>query len=398
MSVQIFLQGQLLGIENYLCDPGGSPAAHAWRVHAITEDLPLAFLQSQGLSPILLRSGGAGQVLLVLPQETREAAEAFFTRASDDIAAESKGLLRLIVASTENLGSWRLIRERLDEVLASHHGHSGPVPSFEPFLPTPVEASASDGVQPVLRGDVDNFEFLLRGAESIEAYVTLSVLFKNFFAGEIRRLCEGKAAVIDTGGNDFSVQGPWQELIAIAAEIYRLFDRFIDENLKDYSGPEGKTLSMAIALSEPGDAEAGVFCRCGQMLGQAKAVTRGGFQLFGRIIEAKQNAEAESIKDLAVKLIREFKCSTAFLDELRGFYPESPGVGRRRVAKFDRPWRFYRRLAASLDPDRRRARSREFEATRTALAGEIIGKNVGQARLRPTGRVALEWARMLIEE
>jgi hypothetical protein len=65
------------------------------------------------------------------------------------------------------------------------------------------------------------------------------------------------------------------------------------------------------------------------------------------------------------------------------------------VAKYDRPWRFHRRLAVTLDPSERRARSKDFVKTRTDLAGEIIGKNVGQARLRPTGRVALEWAARL---
>lgn len=398
MSVQIFLQSQLLGVDEFLSAPGADPVERAWRVSALTEELPRAFLAGHGLSEILLGSSGGAQFLLVLPQEQRTDAEEFFRDAAADIARESDGRLRLIFAMTENLGTWALIRDRFDADLSRQAGSPGQSPNFEPFDAT-MPVIDRNPARSVLRGDVDNFQFLLRGADSIESHVSLSVLYRNFFAGEIPRLAEPeKADVIFAGGNSFAVLGDWQALIRIAAEANRLFDRFIDENLKDRPGPEGKTLSMALAIPEPGESLSGVFARSGRMLEDAKAVTRGGFRIFDRAIEARQIPEAESIKDHAVRLVSEFGCSTAFLDELRSFYPESQVVGSRRVAKFDRPWRFHRRLAVSLDPNQRRARSKEFEKTRTALASEIIGKNVGQARLRPTGRVALEWARRVIED
>ena len=106
----------------------------------------------------------------------------------------------------------------------------------------------------VLRGDVDNFGLRLRRVNSIEEHVPLSVLFKQFFAGELEVLCSmpefwRKVSILYTGGDDFAVYGSWDALIGLAREVQRLFHRFTEENLKDYPGPEGKTISMAIALA-----------------------------------------------------------------------------------------------------------------------------------------------------
>jgi hypothetical protein len=248
--------------------------------------------------------------------------------------------------------------------------------------------------QAVLRGDVDNFSRFLSGAESIEAHVERSLMFKSFFEGELARLPAERANVIYSSGSGFALSGNFADLIEIAAETRRIFELFVTENLKESPGPEGKTLSMALALPESGDGEAQVYARAGVLLNEAKTLMRDGFHLLGRTIEWKQVPEAAAIKDLAVRLVKEFKCSTQFIGELLSFYPEGQ-TGRRGVAKYDRPWRFHRRLAVTLDPSERRARSKDFVKTRTDLAGEIIGKNVGQARLRPTGRVALEWAARL---
>lgn len=394
MSVQIFLEGRILGVEAFLALPG-DPAVHAQRVEEWTGATPARFLTEQNLASILLGSSGGGQFLLVLPVEVREAADTFFAQAAAAVATESRGVARLVWASTENLGTWRMIRTRLDDELRRREG----TPGFA------TQSSIASGDQAperkiaaVLRGDVDHFSVLLGRAESIESYVALSVLFKRFFAGELARLCEGKAELLYAGGDDFAIAGEWQALIEIATEMNRLFERFVEENLKDSSGPEGKTLSMALEHKKGHASLAAVFAACGERLEEAKTATRGGFHLFGRTIEWAQLPEAVSIKDQALRLVREFKCSTAFIDELRGFYPETRHAGRKAVVKFDRPWRFWRRLAVTLDPNERRARSRDFTKLRDALAGEIIGKSVGQARLRPSGRVALEWAKLLTRE
>lgn len=319
----------------------------------------------------------------------------FFARAAEEIRRRSGGAARLILSATENLGSWKLIRDRLD----AEFRRQMRAPGAPDFVAAPRAESSPDGPPPrdVLRGDVDNFSALLDRAESIETYVALHVLFKQFFAGEAGRLAEGRATVLWTGGDEFALAGRWEDLIEIAAEMRRLFERFVTENLPEGSGPEGRTISMALARREEGRTLGEVFAACGRKLEEAKSVARDSFHLFGRVLDWKQFPETAAIKDHALRLVRDFGCSTQFLDELRGFYPEVP-VGRRRVQKSDRPWRLYRRLAVTLDPQGRRAQSREFEKLKDTLAAEIIGKNVGQARLRPSGRVAIDWASALVRE
>ncbi len=117
----------------------------------------------------------------------------------------------------------------------------------------------------VLRGDVDNFGLRLRRVHSIEEHVPLSVLYKQFFAGELEVLCSlpefwRKVSIIYSGGDDFAVYGSWDALIALAREVQRLFHRFTEENLKEYPGAEGKTISMAIALAPETYYPAGARC------------------------------------------------------------------------------------------------------------------------------------------
>ncbi len=56
--------------------------------------------------------------------------------------------------------------------------------------------------------------------------------------------------------------------------------------------------------------------------------------------------------------------------------------------------RFYRRLNRVLEAQ---ARHREFQKVRNSLFTEFLGKNQSQLRLKPAGRVALEWARLAQE-
>jgi len=44
-----------------------------------------------------------------------------------------------------------------------------------------------------------------------------------------------------------------------------------------------------------------------------------------------------------------------------------------------------------------RAKNQEFERLRTELISEFTGRRAAQIRLRPAGRVALEWARLETE-
>jgi hypothetical protein len=42
-------------------------------------------------------------------------------------------------------------------------------------------------------------------------------------------------------------------------------------------------------------------------------------------------------------------------------------------------------------------RDRELQKLRASLVTDLVGKSAAQWRLRPSGRVALEWARMQTE-
>jgi CRISPR-associated protein Csm1 len=81
MSVQILLQGKLLGVEEFL--PSGQPAEALltgrlrW-VSLLSEILPRALIAELGLSKMLLGSSGGDQFLVVLPEEVRAQAGSFW--------------------------------------------------------------------------------------------------------------------------------------------------------------------------------------------------------------------------------------------------------------------------------------------------------------------------------
>src|SRR5579864_5995296 len=105
MSVQIFLQGKLLGIDEFLLAPAGEDHDQVFtgRSHWIallSEILPRALLAELGLAKILLGSSGGGQFLLVLLEEAREGADRFLEAAAQEIATLSDGLLKLLWSVT----------------------------------------------------------------------------------------------------------------------------------------------------------------------------------------------------------------------------------------------------------------------------------------------------------
>jgi CRISPR-associated protein Csm1 len=248
----------------------------------------------------------------------------------------------------------------------------------------------------VLRGDVDNFGLRLRRVHSIEEHVPLSVLYKQFFAGELEVLCSlpefwRKVSIIYTGGDDFAVYGSWDALIALAREVQRLFHRFTEENLKEYPGPEGKTISMAIALApETYHPLAAVYEEAGRNLDLAKSADKDCIYLLGRILEWRHLSDASELKDTVTRLIHDFRMSRQFLYQLRSFYRrEAYGEG----ADVQRTWRFQRRFNRILSG----TRDREFQKLRTHLISEIMGRKTAEVKLRPAGLVALEWARLVTE-
>jgi CRISPR-associated protein Csm1 len=258
----------------------------------------------------------------------------------------------------------------------------------------------------VLRGDVDNFGIRIRRAQSIEEHVQLSVMYKQFFAGELEVLCSlpefwRRVTLLYSGGDDFAVYGAWDALIALAREIQRLFQRFTEENLKDFPGAEGKTISMALAIArQSGEPLASIFEEAGENLEIAKASGKDCFWLLGRTLEWKHLGDALDTKNTMTRMVKEFGVSPQFLYELAGFYRDTANTAagkRSRNTRVDKPWRFHRRLNAVLVSSRDISRNKEFVKLRSDLVSDFTGRNAAQIRLRPAGRVALEWARLETE-
>jgi CRISPR-associated protein Csm1 len=481
MTVQLFLRGKLQGVEEFLlsearCASGAGEQELVGRSQWITllcEVLPRALLAELGLAKFLLGYSAGGQFLLILPSESREAAEDFLEKAAAEIRVLSSGQLRLVWALTENLGPWSLVSKRLGEGLWSKT--QAPLaedqPSFfEPFDAVPPEpedyfalyltprartaktagwspgspgkvlldegkhqwalGSAEDGISMarhaapcdgdqegaagpaelaaraegqnlwgVLRGDVDNFGLLLRRQTAVEEFVQISIMFRQFFAGEMEVLCSmpefwRKTTIVYTGDDDFAVYGSWDALIALARELQRIFHRFCEANLQDQPGPEGKTISMALAVAPtPGACFRGVWAEAGAMLNAAKSTAKDCIHLFGRTLEWKQFNQASDLKDSMLRMVREYHCSAQFLSELSSFYRDRFPIRTEGQPRFDRPWRYHRRFYVAVGS----SRDREFMKLRTNLVADLIGRSPTQVRLRPAGSVAVEWARLLIE-
>jgi CRISPR-associated protein Csm1 len=237
----------------------------------------------------------------------------------------------------------------------------------------------------------------LRRVHSIEEHVPLSVLYKQFFAGELEVLCSlpefwRKVTIIYSGGDDFAVYGSWDALIGLAREMQRLFHRFTEENLKDYPGAEGKTISMAIALApETYYPLAAVYEDAGRILDLAKAADKDCIYLLGRILEWRHLNDAADLKDTVTRLIHDFRMSKQFLYQLRSFYRRDAYTEGEAAA--ERTWRFQRRFNRILSG----TRDREFQKLRSHIINEIVGKKSAEVKLRPAGLVALEWARLVTE-
>ena len=276
--------------------------------------------------------------------------------------------------------------------------HTAPSDDGRQAAPVQTLARRAQGrsIWGVLRGDVDNFGVRLRRVHSIEEHVPLSVLYKQFFAGELEVLCSlpefwRKVSILYSGGDDFAVYGSWDALIALGREVQRLFHRFTEENLKEYPGPEGKTISMAIALApETYYPLAAVYEEAGRNLELAKSSDRDCIYLLGRILEWRHLNDAADLKDTVTRLVHEFKMSRQLLYQLRSFYRhEAHGEG----PLVERTWRFQRRFNRILSG----TRDREFQKLRTHLINELVGRKTAEVKLRPAGLVALEWARLITE-
>src|SRR5580700_56506 len=125
MSVQILLQGKILGTEEFLLEGEPEEGLFVGRLrwlNLLSEVLPRALIAELGLSKMLLGSSGGEQFLVVLPQEVRAQAEAFLVAARAGIRELSQNRLELFWAITENLGDWTVVRKRLNEEFQRKQG------------------------------------------------------------------------------------------------------------------------------------------------------------------------------------------------------------------------------------------------------------------------------------
>ena len=205
----------------------------------------------------------------------------------------------------------------------------------------------------------------------------VSVLYKQFFAGELEVLCSmpefwRKVTILYSGGDDFAVYGAWDALIALARELQRLFHRFTEENLKDFPGPEGKTISMAPGAGarrptnplgrrlRAGRPQSGSGQIGGQRLhlrARPRARMEAAWQRRG--VEGPDRADdgrsaiLAPVPERAARLLRK--------DARRGHSGADP--------QLKKVWRFHRRLNRILGS----AKDREFQKQKTHLIGEIVG-------------------------
>jgi CRISPR-associated protein Csm1 len=270
----------------------------------------------------------------------------------------------------------------------------------------------------VLRASVDEVPARLQRAQSVEDYLGLALALKQFQQGELRLLASlpeyfRRVTLIDSGLGEFALAGSWDALILFAREYQRLFQRFVEEQWGDLAGRDGKTITMAIAVAGAGSinddanspagddssASAGLiftlYREAGDLLEQAKTSDRNSFHLLGRAIDWKQLNRSVELKNTMLSLVRDHGCSEEFLHDLSAFFADRfAAPGRERT---DRPWRYYRRISAALgEPavSTPGSNPQAFEKQKTALINELIGRGSAQARLRPSGRVAVDWARL----
>lgn len=441
-------------------------ARSIWLV-LLGEAIPRALLAELELPPLMLGSSGGERFMVILPDQPRaEAAAAFLERVSRALGEVSAGKLSLVWSATENLGDWTIVRKRLQDGMTGAVRPRVTEPGFfDPFparsagvdrmprdlrdapsigwsfdLPALISAEGgpprwdlgSDAAIPVtrhgarngeafatpkelarrshgqrlwgvLRGEIDDYGTRMRRLQSVEEHVHLSMLYRQFLAGEIQLLCSQgeyfqRVTVLHSGASDFAVYGSWDALAGFARELERVFSRFAQENLKDLPGAEAKTITMALTIAEPGEPLARVYEDCGRDLEIARASDKDCLHILGRVLEWKQLNDAADLKDALVHLNEEFRGGRHFLAQLRNLYkkveaPEQSGVNIDDERLLARALRFQRRFARVAS-----RREREFQKLRSHLMKEMAGRNTrGRLKLRPEGLIALEWARLAEE-
>jgi molybdate transport system ATP-binding protein len=181
---------------------------------------------------------------------------------------------------------------------------------------------------------------------------------------------------------------PRHETVAQLAGFENIFDVVVTAAHEDRGTMTCQIIGSKVELETP---LVSVYERAGDKLEIAKSADKDCFYLLGRTLEWKQLADAAELKDELAAMVREFDVPPQYIRELCGIYRETRRApGARRT---ERPWRFHRRLLRILGS----SRSRDFQKARASLIADLVGKNPVNLKLRPSGRVALEWARLSTE-
>ncbi len=143
MSVQILLQGKLLGSEDFLLFPPADRDNRAFEARSmwlalLGEAIPRALLAELELPTLLLGSSGSDRFLVILPDQARaDRAATFLARVSELLSGVTAGRMRIAWSSTENLGDWTVVRKRLEEGMRAHSQARPAEPGFfEPYVPS----------------------------------------------------------------------------------------------------------------------------------------------------------------------------------------------------------------------------------------------------------------------
>ena len=114
-------------------------------------------------------------------------------------------------------------------------------------------AATSEGAHTwgMLVGAVDGLDGYIKSLATIEEHIQISVLFKEFFAGELSLLCTlpefwRKVTLCFRGGDNFVGMGAWDALLTLGREINRLFESFAEQHLQVGTGLEARTISIAL--------------------------------------------------------------------------------------------------------------------------------------------------------
>lgn len=452
MSIQIFVEAKITPRHDFLraTAPEESLGRHIY-LSLLGEIIPRALLDRLGLSHMLLGASTGSGFLLLLAEENKAAATEFLSQTAAHLAELSANQLDLSWAITENLGDWSIVRKRLFEEMQRNRGTRASTSSFEPFTPNnsadteyfsnlaknangatqisvnpdnPAKFEFGSGERTYAlgyQGDavpwiahidlsnlkrrraaalklaVDSLDIRLRRAQSVEDHLRLVHLYKNFFAGELQTLllrlpdAAGKIAIIDSGMEGFTIYGELELLLKVALEMHRVFETMAEVALRNDSGVEGKSLSCALVPGREVEAVAEV----SEALRLAQATSRDAFFAFGRVLDWEQIPDAMEIRSLCLRMVSQHGANSQFVADLSAFFRESPYQSlRRKTGRFEKPWRLYRRMSIALETERQ---TKDSEKTKRRLLAEFIGKNAGQARLRPAGRVGLELARVTLD-